>query len=58
VRALNELLGPAAESLAIKMEKARYLEELTPLLAQAAQAVANMRGRGAAEAYAKRFGLL
>jgi hypothetical protein len=58
VRALNDLLGPAGESLAIKMEKARNLGELTPLLAQAAQAVANMRGRGAAEGFAKRFGLL
>jgi hypothetical protein len=58
VRTLNELLGPAAESMAIKMEKARNLGELTPLLAQAAQAVANMRGRGAAEGFAKRFGLL
>ncbi|MFN9744062.1 MAG: hypothetical protein ACK57B_00245 [Betaproteobacteria bacterium] len=58
VRTLNDLLGPAAESMAIKMEKARNLGELTPLLMQAAQAVANMRGRGAAEAFAKRFGLL
>lgn len=58
VRALNDLLGPAAESLAIKMEKARNLGELTPLLTQGAQTVANMRGRGAAEAFAKRFGLL
>ena len=58
VRALNDLLGPAAESLAIKIEKARNLAELTPLLTQAAQSVANMRGRGAAEACAKRFGLL
>lgn len=58
VRVLNDLLGPAGESLAIKMEKARNLGELTPLLVQAAQAVANMRGRGAAEAFAKRFGLL
>jgi hypothetical protein len=58
VRALNDLLGPAAESLAIKIEKARNLAELTPLLTQAAQSVANMRGRGAAEAFAKRFGLL
>jgi hypothetical protein len=58
VRTLNELLGPAAESMAIKMERARNPGELTPLLVQAAQAVATMRGRGAAEAFAKRFGLL
>lgn len=58
VRALNDLLGPAAESLAIKMEKARNLGELTPLLTQGAQTVANMRGRSTAEAFARRFGLL
>ncbi len=58
VRTLNELLGPAAESMAIKMERARNPGELTPLLVQAAQAVATKRGRGAAEAFAKRFGLL
>jgi hypothetical protein len=58
VRTLNELLGPAAESMAIKMVRARNPGELTPLLVQAAQAVATMRGRGAAEAFAKRFGLL
>ncbi|MCE2908932.1 MAG: hypothetical protein O9343_18490 [Burkholderiaceae bacterium] len=58
VRALNDLLGPAAESLAIKMERARNIGELTPLLTQGAQTVANMRGRSTAEAFARRFGLL
>jgi hypothetical protein len=57
VRALNDLLGPAAESLSMKMEKARNLSELMPLLAQAAQSVAAMRGRAAAEAFAQRFGI-
>ena len=57
VRALNDLLGPAAESLSMKMEKARNLGELMPLLAQAAQSVAAMRGRAAAEAFAPRFGI-
>ena len=43
--------------LAIKMEKARNLGELLPILTQAAQAVAATRGRAAAEAFAKRFGV-
>ncbi len=58
VRALNDLLGPAAESVAMKLEKARSAAELTPLLTQAAQTVAAMRGRAAAEDFARRFGLL
>lgn len=58
VRALNDLLGPAAESIAMKMEKARNLAELVPLLTQAAQSVAAMRGRAAAEDFARRFGIL
>jgi hypothetical protein len=58
VRALNDLLGPAAESIAMKMEKARNLAELVPLLTQAAQSVATMRGRAAAEEFARRFGIL
>lgn len=57
VRALNDLLGPAAESLSIKMEKARNLGELMPLLVQGAQSVAAMRGRAAAEQFAQRFGI-
>lgn len=57
VRALNDQLGPAAETLSIKMEKARNLAELMPLLVQAAQAIANMRGRAAAQAFAQRFGI-
>ena len=39
----------------MRMEKARNADELRPLIAQAAQTVANMRGRAAAEAYAARF---
>ncbi|MBL8307835.1 MAG: hypothetical protein JNM33_14150 [Rubrivivax sp.] len=58
VRALTDLLGPAAETAAIKMEKARDFAELMPLLTQAAQSIAVMRGRAAAEAFARRFGVL
>jgi hypothetical protein len=57
VRELNDQLGPAAESLSIKMEKARNLGELMPLLAQGAKSIAAMRGRSAGEAFAKRFGV-
>ncbi len=57
VRALNDLIGPAAETLSLKMEKARSAEELLPLLAQAAQTVAMIRGRAAAETFAQRFDL-
>ena len=55
VRALTDAAGPAAETVAMRMEKGRSADELRPLLAQAAQVVANMRGRAAAEAYAQRF---
>lgn len=55
VRAFTDLAGPAAETVAIRMEKTKSLDELRPLLAQAAQVLANMRGRAAAEAYAQRF---
>lgn len=55
VRALTDIAGPAAETVALRMEKARTLDELRPLIAQAAQTVASMRGRAAAEAYAARF---
>ncbi len=58
VRALNDIAGPAAETVAMRMEKARNAEELRPLIVQAAQTVANMRGRAAAEAYAARFAQL
>lgn len=58
VRALTDIAGPAAETVAMRMEKARNAEELRPLIAQAAQTVANMRGRSAAEAYAARFAQL
>jgi hypothetical protein len=55
VRALNEALGPSAESLAIRIEKARTPEELAPLLAQGAKLVQAARGQAAGEAFADRF---
>ncbi len=55
VRALNDALGPAGETLAIRMERARSEAELRPLLERAAALVASVRGGGAGRAYAERF---
>lgn len=55
VRLLSQALGPAADTLAIRMERARTAAELRPLLAAAVQAIGTMRGRAAAEDYAARF---
>jgi hypothetical protein len=55
IRMLTEILGPTADSLAVRMEKARSMEELKPLLGQAAKLILAARGRSAAEAYAAMF---
>jgi hypothetical protein len=55
VRQLNDQLGPHAESLAIKMERARTMPELQPLLAQAVALLRAVRSRAVAEAFAARF---
>ena len=55
VRALNDALGPAAESLAMRLERARTLEELRPLFAQGAKLMAAARGQAAAADFAERF---
>lgn len=55
VRALNEALGPSAESLAIRMERARSLQELQPLMGQASKLIGAARGPVAADAYAAKF---
>jgi hypothetical protein len=52
---LIQSLGPAGETLAMRMERARSLEELRPLLALAAQTVASARGQAAGAAYAAQF---
>ena len=57
VRALNDAVGPPAESLAIRMERARDAAELQPLLAQAAKLMAGARGPAAAADFAARFQL-
>ena len=56
VRALTEIIGPMAEPLAIRMERARTLAELQPLLALAQETIANTRGRQAVADYRSRLG--
>lgn len=56
VRALTDLLGPAAESAAMRIERARNLDELRTALSSAVQTVGMVRGRQAGEAFAARFG--
>jgi hypothetical protein len=55
IRMLTEILGPTADTLAVRMEKARSMEELKPLLGQAAKLILAARGRSPAEAYAAMF---
>lgn len=55
VRALNDALGPGAESLAVRIERAQTLQELQLLFAQAAKLLAAARGQAAASAFAARF---
>jgi len=55
VRALNEALGPDAESLAMRMERAARFDELRPLLELAITVIGNARGGGAATKFATRF---
>lgn len=55
LRLLMEQLGPAAESVAVRIEKARNLEELRAALSAGAQALNNIRGRDAALAFVARF---
>ena len=54
-RALNDQLGPAAELIAVKIERARSMPELQPLLVQAAKLLRNVRGSAAAEAFSAHF---
>jgi len=55
VRQLNDQLGPHAESLALRIERARTMPELQPLLVQGAQILKSLKGSAAAEAFTARF---
>jgi hypothetical protein len=55
VRYLNDRLGPAAESMAMKIERVSSMAELQPLLAQAAQLLRNFGGNAAADPFVAKF---
>ena len=55
VRALNDALGPTAESLAIRMERAQTDAELRTLLERGAGLISAVRGAEAGRAFAARF---
>jgi hypothetical protein len=55
VRQLNDQLGPAAETVAIKIERAKTMPELQPLLVLGAQMLRDMRGAAVGQAFAARF---
>jgi len=55
VRQLNDHLGPAAETVAIKIERSKSMPELRPLLALGAQMLRDVRGAAVADAFAARF---
>jgi hypothetical protein len=55
VRVLTEQIGPMAEGLALKIERAANAAELQGLLEIGRQVLGNTRGRAAADAFAQRF---
>jgi hypothetical protein len=55
VRYLNDRLGPAAESISMKIERTSSMAELQPLLAQAAQLLRNFGGSSASEPFVAKF---
>jgi hypothetical protein len=55
VRYLNEKLGPAGEGVAIKIERAKSMADLQPLLAQAAQVLHSFGGASVSEPFITRF---
>jgi hypothetical protein len=54
-RELTDAVGPHGEELAMRIERARTADDLRRLIGLATQAIMNMRGRAAAEAFAARF---
>jgi hypothetical protein len=55
VRYLSDRLGPSAESMAMKIERAPSIAELQPLLVQAAQLLRNLGGGAAADPFVAKF---
>jgi hypothetical protein len=54
VRTLTELLGPMAEALALKIERAGSKDQLLPLLELGRQSILNTRGAKASEDFSAR----
>ena len=55
VRYLNDKLGPAGEGVAIKIERAKSMADLQPLLLQAAQVLHSFGGASTSEPFIARF---
>jgi hypothetical protein len=55
VRFLNDKLGPPAQSLAVRIERAQSMTELMPLLAQATQTLRSFGGAAVSEDFISRF---
>jgi hypothetical protein len=51
LRSFNDLVGPAGESMAIRIEKARSMAELRALLQPAVQIVGTVQGKVAAQSF-------
>jgi hypothetical protein len=54
-RQLNHQLGPLADEVSLKIERAKSMPELQPLLVQAAQMLHRLKGTESAQAFATRF---
>ncbi len=57
VRSLNDQLGPAGETVALELERAKTPADLQRLLLLGAQVLRDFRGVAAAESFAARFTL-
>ncbi len=55
VRSLIDQVGPAAEGVAMKMEKTRNVQELRPLLAVARDILSTSAGPSSAAAFTARY---
>ncbi len=55
VRELNHQIGPLAEALALKIERATASAEMQPLLLQATEMLRRLRGNASGDAFGARF---
>ena len=55
VRYLNDTMGPAAEGIAIRIERSKGMADLQPLLVQAASLLRSFGGASAADPFMSRF---